>query len=850
MNPIKAPKRPPRAAFTIFSTQRGKTLRQANPDNNSAELSRLLTVEWNALSTQQRRPFLEEETREREAYEQELQKYQVKPKASTFLFRRPPGRAKKGKSWDSTRGVWVASTAYTAKANSGATAKAPICFRRPQGRAKKGHAWDSARGVWEIVDTSGTTPAAQRSTKPPPSSTSKGKRKFPRPQGRPKKGHSWDSTRGIWVADRDTTETTNALSPPKSPPSAAKPIGRPKQGHTWDSIRGVWISDTSVSTTTRAIKASPTVVKHEKLLGRSKKGQRQDELKGARVPISIGRRSGTRVPIGIGRRSMNHASSTPTGESNARFIAPEQTPIQDVNGRFNRPIERPMKDCVWDAEKGMWRLEVASENAPDLPRFNATNKPVENSSTVSHPQAKPAPKSSPAIKIKQPPNKSSLKRLSDGTFQKPQGRPPKDRYWNSIKGTWDPFEENLQGSPIRSTKPPYRTSPRQNVVPSVSSPARSNAISLNGRRPKSVSKDDSVSSATPTTKRRRHSDGSFKRPKGRAPQGCIWNAVEGEWVSSAAHQAATNGLSFKRPRIGRSPDEPSASRKASKCTGKSSVEAKTPQNCLVKEKAARHHYPNTPSEQLEDGTFKKPVGRGRSGCVWDPAVGAWRETSHKSTSPKILSRSKRSREEMFKKPTGRPSKGRVWDGATGVCSVPDYTHESSLSTAFKSGMTQPKSERKSPFVATRELLPEFVPCGKCTNCCVMINCGSCLSCKNQGQDPSAPTCVTRMCVAPISRSALPSRCNPPAETAGRSLPMSSLDASPAVGSLVQDLVIIGDGVASLSGSSIKEDEMSDLVEKDEGVRPSGAHLARKVRAAERSEWNDDDDDDSSANGSM
>jgi hypothetical protein len=88
---------------------------------------------------------------------------------------RPPGRAPKGKEWDSERRAWVWSSAALGDANA---------KKRPAGRAPKGTTWDKAQGSWVLIaDSEAGAPKAAM---------------IARPRGRPPKGKTWDPVQGIW----------------------------------------------------------------------------------------------------------------------------------------------------------------------------------------------------------------------------------------------------------------------------------------------------------------------------------------------------------------------------------------------------------------------------------------------------------------------------------------------------------------------------------------------------------------------------------------------------------------------------------------------------------------------------
>jgi len=75
----------------------------------------------------------------------------------TWLYRRPKGRPKKGKTWDAKEGIWVENESGDDSGgddsgddsggdDSGDDDESE--YRRPRGRAPNGMVWDPKKGVW------------------------------------------------------------------------------------------------------------------------------------------------------------------------------------------------------------------------------------------------------------------------------------------------------------------------------------------------------------------------------------------------------------------------------------------------------------------------------------------------------------------------------------------------------------------------------------------------------------------------------------------------------------------------------------------------------------------------------
>ena len=86
------------SAFFFYNKERRETLKKEQPNLNNKEIIATMSKEWNALSEEQRKPYIKKADEDKKRYEEEKSKYEKKKntdKAST------KNSAKKEKKADS-----------------------------------------------------------------------------------------------------------------------------------------------------------------------------------------------------------------------------------------------------------------------------------------------------------------------------------------------------------------------------------------------------------------------------------------------------------------------------------------------------------------------------------------------------------------------------------------------------------------------------------------------------------------------------------------------------------------------------------------------------------------------------
>ena len=75
-----APKRA-LSAFFFYNQERRETLKKEKPDLNNKDIIRTMSTEWNALSDEKKKPYMEKAEADKKRYEAEKKAYDEKKKA-------------------------------------------------------------------------------------------------------------------------------------------------------------------------------------------------------------------------------------------------------------------------------------------------------------------------------------------------------------------------------------------------------------------------------------------------------------------------------------------------------------------------------------------------------------------------------------------------------------------------------------------------------------------------------------------------------------------------------------------------------------------------------------------------
>jgi hypothetical protein len=204
----------------------------------------------------------------------------------------------------------------------------------------------------------------------------------------------------------------------------------------------------------------------------------------------------------VGKQPSRQESISKTSSASANVS------FQNKAAPFKQPKGRPPKGKRWDSVHGVWVPEVARtpiqpSNGADSPKKSGN---VQNKGASISKKGSKLPNKEPRI------------------FRKPQGRPRLNCTWDSSNGIWIPNNDGQFMSNKQKSKITLRDSLEIKV-------------SLNGEHVNSIPKmkyygswPDAKSNGSIRKASEDSSSGGFKRPRGRARLGQIWDSRLGKWV--------------------------------------------------------------------------------------------------------------------------------------------------------------------------------------------------------------------------------------------------------------------------------------------------------------------------------
>ncbi|KAI1290056.1 High mobility group protein 20A [Halotydeus destructor] len=86
--------RPALNGYVLFLNKNRPRIRETNPEMHFADITKLLAIEWNALSTDEKQRYLEEAEKDKERYQRELDEYKVSDAYKDFQIKQQDKEAK------------------------------------------------------------------------------------------------------------------------------------------------------------------------------------------------------------------------------------------------------------------------------------------------------------------------------------------------------------------------------------------------------------------------------------------------------------------------------------------------------------------------------------------------------------------------------------------------------------------------------------------------------------------------------------------------------------------------------------------------------------------------------------
>jgi hypothetical protein len=449
--------------------------------------------------------------------------------------------------------------------------------------------------------------------------------------------------------------------------------------------------------------------------------------------------------------SKNEAATTKAIEIlppvNPRDFVPPKTRVQLADGYYKRPRGAPPKGCSWDKRQGVWiqkipstevdaYLDTASSNCrTSLKKVKARGN---HSKTLQPNQlVRLAPQARP-------------ERLSDGSFRRPLGRPPKGYSWHSKSGVW-----LLNLAVSRGGKGAHCLSaPIQSFRSAKISPG-AQQISRKASQPDPHVRETELSSPLFFG-----TDGCYGGPSLASPL---------EPPAPYMKKPLTTLPSCTRQswQEYEQQDMMGATKSPLLCSSKITQEEIYLKRCIA---------PKSKPFACADGSFRRPRGKAPAGYSWDRHQGAWQRSDSVATT--IEAKEDDAVSDISEIPIKEVFIKSGWDIPRRVSTlslscenadVPEFNSPSvqyerpqnpskPLETLRSSELAKkPGLHRKPVYMHSNSALLQtrYSACGSCRACCEPVACGTCLNCMQQLDDhvPTlfVPTCARCICIAPILR---------------------------------------------------------------------------------------------------
>lgn len=509
------------------------------------------------------------------------------------------------------------------------------------------------------------------------------------------------------LSNKKDKALTMVLTPKHTPKvnsdgTFAKPRGREPAGYLWDENIGKWVTSikaTNVSTFKAGHRLSVAARSVDSTLVQSPVINSKKALPKPRKRSS----PSSKVDSGTGKRARWNETNTNVRselEQAVYFNSPNRPTQMDKNGLFRSPRGRRPTGCVWDPVKGMWRQ---TETVPHRTnRQEPKRSPNGKSSHLKNVEAGRQANHDVSFDTHRTRLEPTVE-LARGSEKKSR---PKSRIANShtkarvVSATARPsvLDGGKQSKVLHETDSDAGILPPKDSHRTTKSDKRNSNLPATGSVRKRVALDEKDGNRyiEPITAPEFNIDGTFKRPRGRGPENCIWDETIGKWRVDDSTPVQRNSSPERRHRR--------------------IVED------AVNDERPRFIFPNPPPMLKRNGKFKKPMGTDPQGYAWDSRRGLWvavevTETAGNHRHSPHVDRN---------------------DSVANDVAVDDIPNEAD---------NDEDDDDQHAFRSTKL----YVACGHCNSCRKQLDCGRCLHCVNRSLlNSSAPQqCAQRVCTSPV-----------------------------------------------------------------------------------------------------
>jgi hypothetical protein len=708
------PKRPP-AAFWLFLKAESASVQSSYPNLSRSEIVSVMSDAWRTASPEDKQPYVEQHEAELTVWREQLQAYADRSKSV-------PARThhNDSDSEDDDNNVDVFTNAGSESAVSSATTAAATAllriagnkqqqqqqqrqgrriqddgclepksqplqkedgsFVRPRGAAPGNFSWDATAGLWvpidaNVVSNNNSKPKPTPKSKPTSKSSAATNTQLSKPKAAAATAKT--QTQKHRLTDSGCLE---AKSKPlqKEDGSFFRPRGATPAGFSWDATAGLWVPIHALASS-KPTNSSNTQTK--------KASSSTDTAVLSQKPAAV---------TTLQKKTKATAATKTQRLMDGGCMEPKSKPLEKEDGSFVRPRGAAPAGLTWNDTNGLWvprslggdtaataltrhisnEQSVAAHPASALEGGGgsdvdttvsddfSSSLPLQRKLSLADDANKTQAQTSvtmPASKYKFP--KVTLTKDKDGSYRRPRGSAPLGHDWDSALGVWVRRDEDTAAQQGSSSNARKDILPIGGLKVHRVKPKTSNKVRAREMAPRSPTKEmrHEPNHILPKGTLQKKGDGTYLRPRGRAPAGCSWDSKRGAWVTINAtsttvskHPArsshfssgeggvlATDAIASPTGSDSTSQGHPNSplhdvSRQREGGTSWPSFQIggleshrskpKTSTTVRAREKAPRSPTKRKPKAALQkkgDGTYLRPRGRAPAGYSWEAKRGAW-----------------------------------------------------------------------------------------------------------------------------------------------------------------------------------------------------------------------------------
>jgi hypothetical protein len=520
------PKRPP-SAFFLFIKAESESLKASYPNLAQPEIVSVMGEAWRTASDEDKRPYLEQNRAAQILYREECKAAAVLANMDLSLSIPASAAApevdvaptaasapQQPKSKQATTAATTNAAAATTNVVSLAGRKRRVnddgclepkakplqkedgSFYRPRGAAPAGFSWGVVDGVWIPAVVEVSNPRTE-TTEPPVSN--KQTNQLTEKQKATANANARTKTKTQRLMNDGCMEPKS--EPQKKPDGTfARPRGMPPAGYTWNETSGRWVpvpqahpqpqpqtlGDAVSTASTRPISNKQSVV-HTHTASVLERGGSDTDT------VFSDDASSSSLPLLARKQTLTDDAKLPAQTAIkpvGRYKRPKTELTKNKDGSYRRPRGGAPAGHDWDSALGVWVAHQGSNLNSDAPKRVPNHGSWQKTGGTSRPSIQ----------------NGGLGSLDDMLLSD----------LARVANTAVPQSHRAPGMPQPRELAPH-------------SPTKEKRLDLNRR-------------LNPKATLQKKGDGTYLRPRGRPPAGCLWESKTGTWVPTNAKSVPIEGL--------------------------------------------------------------------------------------------------------------------------------------------------------------------------------------------------------------------------------------------------------------------------------------------------------------------